>query len=76
MKGVNETPHLPSAHPSPLAAHCSCQALPTGHVLQVYPRVGEEVLEGDAVAGVPLQEPLQQISAVLGELGPQGELQG
>lgn len=28
------------------------------------------------MAGIPLQEPLQQVPAVSGERGPKGELQG
>lgn len=50
--------HCGQMRPSPphphWSAYCLRQALPTGHVLQVHPRVGKKVLEGDSTAWVPL----------------------
>lgn len=63
-------PPIPGAGP----AHRLGEALGAGRVLHIHEGVGEEVLEGDALPGVPLQEALQEVPAVRGQLGPAGQL--
>lgn len=50
----SRAPTCPQPTPVLKAAHCLGQAFGAGHVPKVHPRVGEEVLEGDAAIRVPL----------------------
>lgn len=58
----------------PWCTYCFAQALSAGHVLHVHEWVAEELLEGDALQGVPFQEALKKIPALLGKPGPVGQL--